>query len=294
MNALAPIAAAIVERTVSVALALTSQKITFAKPSNKTYGAAPFALSATASSGLPVSFTSTTISVCTVSGNTVTLVGAGTCRIRASQAGNATYAAAPNVDQSFTVAKASQTITFAAPGNQTFDATPLIISATASSGLAVTFTSTTATVCTVAGGSVTFVKLGTCTLRAAQTGNANYNAAANVNQSFAIAKGNQTISFAPLGNRAIGTPAFAVSASASSGLTVTFATLTAPVCTVSGNTVTVVAPGTCTLRASQSGSATFNAAPSVDQSFVVASNANVTVQYTYDAAGNLIGVQRVQ
>jgi hypothetical protein len=44
--------------------------------------------------------------VCTVSGTTVTLLTVGTCTIVASQAGNATYAAAPSVSRSFTVSKA--------------------------------------------------------------------------------------------------------------------------------------------------------------------------------------------
>ena len=61
----------------SVALALTTQKINFAKLGNKTFGAAPFTVTATASSGLPVSFASTTPGICTVSGSTVTLARRG-------------------------------------------------------------------------------------------------------------------------------------------------------------------------------------------------------------------------
>jgi hypothetical protein len=63
----------------------------------------PLTLSATASSGLAVSFTSTTTSVCTVSGTTATFVASGTCTIDANQAGNSAYAAAPQLQQSFTV-----------------------------------------------------------------------------------------------------------------------------------------------------------------------------------------------
>jgi hypothetical protein len=42
-------------------------------------------------------------SVCTASGNTVTLLTTGTCSVQASQAGNSTYAAATPVIQGFTV-----------------------------------------------------------------------------------------------------------------------------------------------------------------------------------------------
>jgi hypothetical protein len=82
---------------------LPAQTINFGALANRTLGAAPFAISATASSGLAVSFASATSGVCTVSGVTVTLVGAGVCTITASQAGNANYAAATPVSQSFTV-----------------------------------------------------------------------------------------------------------------------------------------------------------------------------------------------
>jgi hypothetical protein len=50
-----------------------------------------------------VAFASTTTKVCTVSGTKVTLVKAGTCTIKATQPGNADYAAAAAVDQSFQV-----------------------------------------------------------------------------------------------------------------------------------------------------------------------------------------------
>jgi len=67
-------------------------------------------LVAAASSGLPVSFASLTTKVCTVSGATATLIIPGTCTIRASQRGNATYVAAPPVSQSFKVESAIFTL----------------------------------------------------------------------------------------------------------------------------------------------------------------------------------------
>ena len=62
-----------------------------------------FALHATASSGLPVSFASATTSVCTVSGSNVSMLTPGTCVIHATQAGNTAYAAAPLVSLDITV-----------------------------------------------------------------------------------------------------------------------------------------------------------------------------------------------
>ena len=82
---------------------LASQTITFGSLSNVVLGAAPFAITATDSSGLAVSFNSTTPSVCTVLGSIVTVVAPGTCSIVANQAGSASYMAAIPVLQSFTV-----------------------------------------------------------------------------------------------------------------------------------------------------------------------------------------------
>jgi alpha-tubulin suppressor-like RCC1 family protein len=80
-----------------------SQAITFNALANKTYGDPPFAVTATSSSGLPVSL-SVFSGPATISGNTVTLTGSGTVTIRASQPGDANFNAAVNVDRSFTVA----------------------------------------------------------------------------------------------------------------------------------------------------------------------------------------------
>lgn len=80
----------------------TMQNITFDNPGTQTVGA-PLTLSATATSGLTVSFTSATPGVCTLSGTTAAFATAGTCTIDASVAGNSTYAASSQVAQSFTV-----------------------------------------------------------------------------------------------------------------------------------------------------------------------------------------------
>ncbi len=83
--------------------ALTTQTITFGPLSNLFLGSTPPPLSATASSGLTVSFAPAAGSGCTVSGTTVTLTAVGTCTIVASQPGNASYVAAAPVTQSFTI-----------------------------------------------------------------------------------------------------------------------------------------------------------------------------------------------
>jgi ABC-type Fe3+-hydroxamate transport system substrate-binding protein len=116
----------------------------------------------------------------------VTLAAVGTCSIEATQPGNADYAAAPTVSQSFQVTKGSQTIAFGALSNQPYGTAPFTVSATASSGLAVIFYSETSRVCTVSGSTVTLVAVGSCTIVATQPGNADYAAASPVDESFQV------------------------------------------------------------------------------------------------------------
>src|SRR5437773_2516875 len=97
--------------TVTATLQLKSQTITFGALTGKTYGDADFGVSATASSGLAVTFSSQTIATCTVTGSTVHIVAAGLCTIRASQAGDLNYSAVPTVDQSFTITPRDLTVT---------------------------------------------------------------------------------------------------------------------------------------------------------------------------------------
>ena len=111
-----------------------SQAITFNPLANRTYGDASFSVAASSSSGLPVSF-SVTMGPATIASNSVTLTGAGTVMVSASQTGNENYSAATNVDRSFTVAKASATITLTNL-HQNYDSTPKSVTATtAPSGL---------------------------------------------------------------------------------------------------------------------------------------------------------------
>jgi Immunoglobulin I-set domain/Immunoglobulin domain/Putative binding domain, N-terminal len=94
--------------------AASAQTISFSAIPDKAYGDVPFNLSATASSGLPVSF-AVVSGPATVSGSTVTLSAAGTVVIRASQAGNTSYAPATPVERSFVVAKAVPVVVWNPP-----------------------------------------------------------------------------------------------------------------------------------------------------------------------------------
>ncbi len=258
--------------------ALLSQTITFTALADTTLDAGSVPLVASASSGLTVSFVSTTPSICTIAGDTVTLTGAGTCSITASQAGSATIAAAPNVVQSFTVAPASQSISFGliASAPVMYGTLPIGLSATATSGLPITFASGSPSVCTVTAATVTIISVGTCTVTASQAGNNSFNAATDISQSFTVIQGAQTIAFGALGNVAAGSAPFPVGATASSGLTVTFTSNSPSVCSVSGNLLTPRAPGTCSITATQNGSNLYSSATPVTQTFSVTATLAIT------------------
>jgi ELWxxDGT repeat protein len=80
------------------------QTITFEQmPTGKRANDGTFTISATATSGLPVTFTSSNPGVAEVSGTTVTIKSAGETNITANQIGDATWAAAPSVTQKLVI-----------------------------------------------------------------------------------------------------------------------------------------------------------------------------------------------
>jgi hypothetical protein len=162
---------------------------------------------------------------------------------------------------------AAQTIAFDPPVPVPAGSTvPLL--ASASSGLAITFSSQTPSVCTVSGNILSVVAAGTCTVAASQIGDLGYLLSATSSQSFVVQANVQTITFASLNDIQIGS-AEPLSATATSGLAVMFSSQTPSTCTISGNTVSAIAIGTCTITADQAGNATYAAAPTSTRSFAV-------------------------
>ena len=155
-----------------------------------------------------------------ITGNTLTVTGTGTIVIAANQAGNATYAAAPQVTQSIVVnagSGLSQTITFTAPTSPvTYPVSPITLSATASSGLTVTF-SVLSGPGSITGSTLTVTGTGTIVIAANQAGNSSYAAAPQVTQSIVVNAASGTVlAFEPFGE-ASGTPLSGASGSGDSG-----------------------------------------------------------------------------
>jgi ABC-type transport system substrate-binding protein len=242
----------------------TPQAITFGALPSRTFGERDFGVGASASSGLPVAFAAS--GNCVIAAATVHLTGAGSCTITAFQPGDTSYAPAPPVLQTFVVVKASQVIAFGPLADKTYGDAEFTVSASASSGLAVSFAATGS--CSLASATLQVTSAGSCTVTASQPGDANYDAAPLVARTFAIARAPQTIAFAPLRARRYGDRDVTISANASSDLPVSFVAHGS--CRVSRARVHLIAVGRCTITASQAGDGNYAAAPSVSRSFAVA------------------------
>ena len=178
-----------VQRIIAVKAIPQSISLT-AATSGKVNGSAH--LSATGGgSGNPVKFSSSSGKVCRVAGNLVTFTGGGSCVVDANQAGNARYAAAPQVQRTISVSKLPQAISFTAPASGIVGGSARLSATGGGSGNPVVFSVASSSgpgVCTVSGTSVTFTAAGSCVIDANQAGNALYMAAPQVQRTITVAR----------------------------------------------------------------------------------------------------------
>ncbi len=253
--------------TTSLTASGTTSTLTFAGIAPKIFGtSAPFTVSAT--SGSPGAVTYAVASgPATVSGNTVTLTGAGSVTVSASQAASGNFPAA-SASSSFNVAGTTPPLTFAGIASQTFGTSPpFSVSATSASTGAVTYFVASGPA-TVSGNTVTLTGVGIVTLDASQAAAGNFGAGA-ASTSFNVAAAPSALVFAPISAQTIGAPPFVVSASSTSPGAITYSLANGPA-RVAGNMVTVTGVGQVNLLASQAASASFPAATGATTFNVVA------------------------
>lgn len=255
----------------------TAQSISFQAPSPITFGNTA-TVSATASSGLAVSFSTTTPAVCSVetSGN-VSPAAAGNCEITADQSGDATYDAAPSVSRTLTIAPmlpSAPVITGVTAGNGS--ATAAFSAPVFTGGASIDLYRVTAS----PGGvyaegpnsplTVTGLVNGTSYTFAVTAANAAGTGPASTDSSAMTPRAPQVITLSDPGTVQIGAN-ITIVGSASSGLPIVLASLDTGVCTIdAAGTVTLVNPGLCSIVADQPGNAEFLSAPSVTRNFTVA------------------------
>lgn len=183
----------------------------------------------------------------------------------------------PDATQNFTlsVVRASQTIDFPALPDRSLADTPLQVSATGTaSGIPVLFTALTPGVCSSGGengASISLIAGGTCTLAADQAADVDHLAAPRVQRSFMV-RLPQQIAFGVPPAMVFGQQRVLDAAGGGSGNPVQYSSTTPAVCTTTeqqGRMLTAVDIGTCTVQASQSGNAVYEAAPTVVISFTI-------------------------
>ncbi|MGB3779307.1 MAG: T9SS type A sorting domain-containing protein [Tunicatimonas sp.] len=245
----------------SDAPAKATQAISFGNLTDKTLESAPFNLTATASSGLPVSYTSSDETVATVSGTEVTIVGTGTTTITASQLGDETYAAAEPVARPLTINKVNQTITIDAIADQQVDASPITVVASTTSGLALQYA--VSGPATLDGNTITLNGTeGTVRVTVRQSGD-DYYRAASASESFIVTDPNlqdQVITFEEIAPKTVDDDEFTLNATSSVDLPITYRSSDETVAVVSADKVTIIGAGSATITASQAGNETYRAA----------------------------------
>lgn len=163
------------------------QEIVFPALGERTFGDPPFEIGASACSGLGITFASSDPRVATISGNLLTITGAGSVVITASQGGSDNLDRAPDVSQTVIVHRGGQTVSFPSLARKVLGDPPFLLKATASSGLPVSYQSSDRGVVEITGSMVTIVGAGTAVITALQPGNGNYNPALPASQPLTVA-----------------------------------------------------------------------------------------------------------
>ena len=227
---------------------------------------------ATASSSLAVTY-AVTSGPATITDNLLSITGAGTVVLKISQTGNVSYNPAPDITRNFTINKATPVISEFGNLTKTFGDAPFTLAPSSASTGAFSFSSSNSAAATVSGNTVTIAGFGSTTLTVNQAADANY-IAATTTATLQIGKADQTITFNALADILLinfdGHP-IQLSATASSGLTATFAITTGSKATLNGSNqlVTTGLTGDVTVTASQAGNDNYNAATDVIRTFTV-------------------------
>ena len=244
--------------TVTVGGTQTVPTLKFAAIPTQTFGAGPFAVSASSQSSGAITY-SIASGPATIAGSSVTLSGIGTVVVKAAQAAAGTYGAA-TATTSFTVLAGNPGLAIVPIPDQAYTSTPLTVSATTSSTGSITY-SVVSGPATISGNKATLTGTGTVKLQANQSAAGNYLAAV-ATTSFNVTAAGQTMPtlvFTGIGTQTLGVAPFTVQATSQSTGAVTYAVASGPA-TIAGNTVTLTGAGTVVLQASQAAAGIYSAA----------------------------------
>ena len=244
---------------------LMNQTIIWNQELEALMGDDPITLTATATSGLTVSYISDNTSIAIVTGNTLYIIGAGTATITAKQAGNANYNPAPDVSKLLTVSKQEQVIIWNQELEFLMEDEPVTLNAISTSGLPVTYISSNLSVAIINGNILTIMGTGTATITAKQVGNGTYNPASDVIKPLTVNKRDQAIIWNQELNVLETDPPIILTAYSTSGLSITYTSSNLAIATISGNILTIHGKGTAIITAKQGGNGAYNPAFDIEK-----------------------------
>jgi len=218
----------------------------------KTYGDADFDLGVTASSGLPIIYSTNNSTIATIVNNKVHIISPGSVTITASQAGNSVYAPA-SININLIINKLDQNISFSSIPSKLITDPDFDLNASTSSGLALTYLNSNPAVATITNGRVHIISTGLTTITAVQSGNAIYNAAASISVNLMVSRLSQTINFPNIGSKDLNSADFEGGAVVSSGLPIIYSSSNTGVATIIDNKIHIVGAGTTIITATQAG-----------------------------------------
>jgi hypothetical protein len=239
------------------------QAIDFPAFTVKTYGDETITLPELTDAGLPVGYESSNTQVATVSGNVLTIVGAGTADIIATQTGNNSYFPAEPVTQTLTVNPKEIIHTDIA-----IEAIPQQVYAGEAISPDATITDKNAPLLKDVDYSLAYqdnIHVGTATIII--TGTGNYTGERNI--TFEIDKATQSIDFPAFSEKTYGDETITLPATTDKGLAISYESANTQVATVSGNVLTIVGVGTTDIVATQPGDNNYLAAEPVKQTLTV-------------------------
>jgi hypothetical protein len=228
---------------------------------SKTFGNDPFSITPpTTNSDGAFTYISSDQDVATIDGNLVTIVGAGTLTITASQASTANYLSG-TITTTLTVNPVTTVLTnfsaiSRALGNPSFNITP----PTSNSNGAFTYTSSNLSVVTIDGDVATIVGGGTSTITVVQASTKNYTTATTTT-SFQVSALTTVLSDFNLPTKAVGNEPFAITPPTTNGDGVfSYTSSNTGIATIAGNMITIVGAGTSTISAIQSSTGNYSSA----------------------------------
>jgi hypothetical protein len=203
---------------------------------------------------------SSTPTICSTDGKELKLIATGNCTFKVSTAKTKDYTLKEIIQVvTITAARSKPELVMSVIANQTAKSLPKtleIFRVYSPTGVYVLPQGTTPAVCIASGFYVQIVGGGTCTLTYQSAANTSYLASDLYKVSFEVTRDPQTITFAPVTTANVATKNLTLSATASSGGAITFASNSTENCTISGSTLNLLKAGNCVITASQTGTST--------------------------------------